>query len=308
MEKQQGLARSCRVEQKHLPRRASVGDCDNRTLKARLQTMCNKLALEFRTKAECLPELVSSPTSILCHRRPLRKVLRPIYLAHAQVFQCFRSTGCAPHAPDPRHRCDGDRLARPVLPGKFQERIARAESPRLNQSLSSFHSARIFSRIEQSRQTPLPEMLRLSSPEVLGNLFREEIIRRSRTKHLKKCNFEGERFLNVTAEIVSHWFQSLDSSQYFRHGEAFRQSGGFLFCRGQVATGDFTAGAQNVRPKLKQYFHQGSAPLNVETLGQRLVIIFAIVQPGAVGRIPITHFFSFQGLGRLRFDLLANLS
>ena len=42
-----------------------------------------------------------------------------------------------------------------------------------------------------------------------------------RTKDFQKRDFESECFLNIAAEIVSQFFQPLNSAQHIRCGETF---------------------------------------------------------------------------------------
>src|SRR2546428_2374056 len=67
----------------------------------------------------------------------------------------------------------------------------------------------------------------------------------SGTEDFEKGDFEGERFLNIATEIVPQFFQPLDSAQYVRRGDAFRENGGFLFCSGQNTPGRLADVAQH---------------------------------------------------------------
>src|SRR6266581_6844243 len=96
-----------------------------------------------------------------------------------------------------------------------------------------------LSRLGNPARSPFTNVLRFLSRKVLENFLLRENLRASGTEDLQKRDLEGERFLNVAAEVVPQFFQTLNPAQYFRCAKTVRQHGGFLFCRRQIAPGDF---------------------------------------------------------------------
>ncbi len=98
-----------------------------------------------------------------------------------------------------------------------------------------------LSRLGNPARSPFTNVLRFLSRKVLENFLLRENLRASGTEDLQKRDLEGERFLNVAAEVVPQFFQTLNPAKHFRCAKTVRQHGGFLFCRRQIAPGDFAA-------------------------------------------------------------------
>src|SRR6266478_819144 len=99
----------------------------------------------------------------------------------------------------------------------------------------------VFLACDIAIRSPFTSVLRFLSRKVLENFLLREKLRASGTEDIQKRDLEGERFLNVAAEVVPQFFQTLNPAQYFRCAKTVRQHGGFLFCRRQIAPGDFAA-------------------------------------------------------------------
>ena len=107
------------------------------------------------------------------------------------------------------------------------------------------------------------------------------------------AHMNRELGLQVT---VPQFFEAPNASQNFGGRKPRRQRFGFAFCSGQLATLDSGVGPQNIRLPKKENLDQPSAAAHVLTFGQRLVIIFTLVQPRAIGGILVASdlgFFQF---------------
>src|SRR5205807_6124394 len=110
----------------------------------------------------------------------------------------------------------------------------------------------------------------------------------------QECNFDGERLLDIAAEMVAQFLQAPNAVQNFGGGEALCQRSSFLFGRRQVPAIYICACSQNIRPPLEQNFDERGTALEIKTLGQSFVIFLAFIKPGAVGRILVASFFKVQ--------------
>src|SRR6476469_10053602 len=81
-----------------------------------------------------------------------------------------------------------------------------------------------------------------------------------------------------------------------------------LLCRfRKLAAPNATICSKHIGPPEKDDLEQARALPEILAFRQRLVVILALIEPGAVGRIAIAHFIAFQGRGVLRLDRLAEL-
>ena len=67
----------------------------------------------------------------------------------------------------------------------------------------------------------------------------------------QECNFDGERLLDIAAEMVAQFLQAPNAVQNFGGGEALCQRSSFLFGRRQVPAIYICACSQNIRPPLE---------------------------------------------------------
>jgi hypothetical protein len=99
--------------------------------------------------------------------------------------------------------------------------------------------------------------------------------------------------VDVSAEMISQFFEYTDPLQNFGIAKAARERSRFLFCGWQLSLRNRSVGPQNVGPPSEQDFDKRGASLQVKTFRQRLVVFFSFFQPGAVGCIPVTHLLPF---------------
>src|ERR1700730_11391420 len=106
---------------------------------------------------------------------------------------------------------------------------------------------------------------------------------KSGRKYLQKSDFDGEGFLNVASQVIAQFFQAAMAAENFGCAETTGHTFRFFFFGWQIAFLHASARAQDVRPPKKQNLDELATPLEVETFCNRFVVIFAFVQPRAVG-------------------------
>src|SRR5215472_8253997 len=118
-------------------------------------------------------------------------------------------------------------------------------------------------------------------------------LRKSGNENGQESDFNGKTFVDVSAEMISQFFEYTDPLQNFGTTKAARERSRFLFCDSQLPLRNCSVGPQNVGPPSEQDFDKCGAPLQVKTFRQRLVVFFSFFQPGAVGCILVTRLLPF---------------
>src|SRR2546430_622541 len=107
--------------------------------------------------------------------------------------------------------------------------------------------------------------------------------------------------------MVAHFLETADASQDFRGLESRGQVFSLFLRTQKLATRHPCARAKHVRPPEKKNLHQSSTLPNVLTFRERFVVILALVEPGAVGCVPVTRLVALQGRGVLFLDRFPQL-
>src|SRR5205085_10490042 len=140
-----------------------------------------------------------------------------------------------------------------------------------------------------------------------GMMFSSGARLKSKCEDAEEGDLNRERLLNVSSQMIAQLFETPNAAKNFRGLQFLREDFGLLPRGGKLALLHARVGPQHIRPPEEDRLEQPRTLAHVLAFRERFEIIFALVQPRAVCRLPVAGFFSLQGSRVLRLNGLTNL-